>query len=175
MYSLCAIFPYKIRFFISRPPFLIRFPPPIFVPLISYHLFYLINLNSHIYCISQLISLTYYSYITHSQTISHTVLLVWQAQYPEPPERAAASVVATGSLLCGTRGGEPLHAVSLISCHSCHTTHLTPLISYHSSHTTYLTPLISNQPSHIKLKDTKCHMWGYPVLYLYLYRYLIIL
>ena len=74
------------------------------------------------------------------------------------------------------------HLTPLISQRSSHATYLTALISHHASHSTHLTSPLSQQSSHstqtcathltqlnsyqthIQVKDTKLHMWGYPVL-----------
>ena len=79
--------------------------------------------------------LTHYTSPTHLYS-SHTLLtrlpVAWQAQYTEPPEGAAARLVAT-------------HPAALI-----HTTHHTPLISNNSSHTTHLSPVIIPHHTHLR-------------------------
>ena len=61
------------------------------------------------------------------------------------------------------------HLTLRISHHSSHTKRLTPLIPHHSSQTTHLTSFISHRTyltaRLIRLKDTKLHMVGYPVLF----------
>ena len=98
--------------------------------------------------------------------LGRAVAFAWQAQYREPPEGAAARLVAAGRrwaarwLLRGRRSTEsllkellrawsPLGAAGpFITHHSSHTIHHTPFITHHSTHTTHHTPFITDHSSH---------------------------
>ena len=74
------------------------------------------------------------------------LLFAWQTQYTEPPEGAAARILAGWAAAA-------LH--SALPHHSLHTTDLTPAIAQHSSrnqsaHTTHLSPVIPHH-THLKL------------------------